>query len=143
MKTFRWALLALVLSSCATPGGESAREQVAAATDAWAAAFNDRDPARLAALYDADAILWGTAAKAMATTPAAIHEYFKILPKLPSARVTFGEQKIRVLGDVAVNTGYYTFTFPKTEWPSRYSMVFKYRDGKWLIVDHHSSRIPQ
>lgn len=143
MRTLIAVAVALWLSSCATTGGGNEKEEVAAATREWAAAFDSRDPARLTALYDAEAILWGTAAKTMAKGPAAIAEYFKVLPRLPSAKVTFSEQNIRVLGDVAINTGSYTFIFPKTEWPSRYSMVFKRRDGKWLIVDHHSSRIPQ
>jgi len=119
-----------------------AKDQVAAATAAWAAAFNSREPARVIALYGAEAILWGTTSKTIATTPAAVAEYFNDMPKFPNVRVAWGEQHIRVFGDLAVNTGYYTFTFPKGELPARYTLVFKYRDGKWLIVEHHSSRVP-
>ena len=36
---------------------DAARDQVAAATAAWAEAFNNRDASRLALLYDADAVL--------------------------------------------------------------------------------------
>jgi hypothetical protein len=60
--------------------------------------------------------------------------------------VTVGQQYIRVYGDVAINSGDYTFADvrdgnPVTT-PARFSMVFVNRDGKWLIVDHHSSRVP-
>jgi len=148
MRTFIGMFLIIVLSSCATHMGSEgssaagAKDQVAAATTAWAAAFNSREPVRVTALYGTDAILWGTTSKTIATTPAAVAEYFKDMPKTPNVRVVWGEQHIRVFGDLAINTGHYTFTFPKGELPARYTLVFKYRDGKWLIVDHHSSRVP-
>ena len=142
MKTLIGVLLALFLSSCATTGGGNAREEVAAATDAWATAFNSNQPARVTALYDADAVLWGTAAKTVATTPAAIADYFKVITKFPDLKVKFGDQNIRVHGDIAINTGYYTFAGPKAELPARYTLVFRQREGKWLIIEHHSSRVP-
>lgn len=146
MRVLFGVLLVTLLSSCATQigSGESAaaKDQVAAATAAWAAAFNSREPAQVTALYGTDAILWGTTSKTIATTPAAIGDYFKDMPKTPNVRVVWGEQHIRVFGDLAINSGSYTFTFPKGEIPARYTLVFKYRDGKWLIVEHHSSRVP-
>ena len=58
----------------------------------------------------------------------------------------FGDQLIRVYGNTAVNTGYYTFSFlkdGKTEsLPARYSFTFVKDGDKWLIVDHHSSAMP-
>jgi hypothetical protein len=97
-------------------------------------------------VYDSDAVFWGTTAKTVAANPAAVAEYFKDAPKSPNARVTFGEQHIRVYGDVAVNTGYYTFSNVRdgqpVSVPARFTMVFRNRDGKWLIVAHHSSRMP-
>jgi uncharacterized protein (TIGR02246 family) len=141
-------LLAALSSACATsPGsGTGASEQVAAATSAWRAAYDSRDPSRITALYDSDAVLWGTSAKKVAPTPAAIAEYFKDAGTRPNARVSFGEQNVRVYGDVAVNTGYYTFSDVRdgqsVQRPARYMLVFRNRDGKWLIVGHHSSLVP-
>jgi uncharacterized protein (TIGR02246 family) len=142
MRTLAVVAVVLWLSSCATPGGSDSRDQVAAATDAWAAAFNSNQPARVTALYDADAVLWGTTSKTIATTPAAIADYFKVITRFPELRVRFGDQNIRVHGDIAINTGYYTFAGPKAELPARYTLVFRRREGKWLIVEHHSSRVP-
>ena len=148
MRTFIGVMLITLLSSCAMhmgsvgPSAAGAKDQVAAATAAWAAAFNSREPARVTALYGADAILWGTTSKTIATTPAAVAEYFNDMPKFPNVRVVWGEQHIRIFGDLAVSTGNYTFTFPKGELPARYTLVFKYRDARWLIVEHHSSRVP-
>src|SRR5215212_1643238 len=91
-------LLAAFASACATnpSGAGGASEQVAAATLAWRAAYDSRDPSRITALYDSDAVLWGTAAKTIAPNPAAIAEYFKNAAARPDARVVFGEQNIRV-----------------------------------------------
>jgi len=140
-------LLTALASACATrPDGGGASEQVAAAALTWRAAYDSRDPSRITALYASDAVLWGTTAKTMASSPAAIAEYFKDAAARPSARVSFGEQNVRVYGDVAVNTGYYTFSGVRdgqpTQRPARYTLVFRKQDGKWLIVDHHSSYVP-
>jgi uncharacterized protein (TIGR02246 family) len=122
------------------------KEDVAAATQAWVAAYDSRDPARITALYDPEAVFWGTSAKTVSADPGAIAEYFKDAGKRPNARVTLGEQHIRVYGDVAVNTGDYTFSDVRdgqnVTTPARYTFVYRQRDGKWWIVDHHSSRVP-
>ncbi len=144
-------LFAAFLSSCASTSGSggadpAAKEQVAAAVAAWVAAYDSRDPARISAQYATDAVFWGTSSKTVRANPAAIAEYFKDAGKRPDARALIGEQHIRVYGDVAVATGYNTFSDvrdgKRTPNPARFSMVFHKRDGKWILVDHHSSRIP-
>jgi len=149
MRVLLAVLSVAFFSACATGagvGGTVGNDQVAAATAAWRAAYDSRDPARITAMYDSDAVFWGTTAKTVAANPAAVAEYFKDAPKSPNARVTFGEQHIRVYGDVAVNTGYYTFSNVRdgqpVSVPARFTMVFRNREGKWLIVAHHSSRVP-
>jgi uncharacterized protein (TIGR02246 family) len=149
MRVLGVALSVVFLSVCATGTGvlgTEGRDQVAAATAAWRAAYDSRDPARITAMYERDAVLWGTTAKTVAATPAAVAEYFKDAGTRPNARVAFGEQHIRVYGDVGVNTGYYTFSDVRDgqtlSLSARFTMVFRNRDGKWLIVAHHSSRMP-
>ena len=144
------ALLLALVSACSTTPSvspESFMQQVAAATDDWRAAYDSRDPKRITALYASDAVLWGTNLKAIAVTPAAVAEYFKDAPARPDARVIFGEQNIRVYGDLALNSGTYTFNGVRdgkpTTSPARFSFAFRNQEGKWLIVDHHSSRLPQ
>ena len=143
-------LLALLLSGCASgarSSGTTGTDQVSAATAAWRAAYDSRDPARIRAMYDSDAVLWGTTAKTVAATPASIADYFKDAAKRPNARVTFGEQHNRVYGDVGVSTGYYTFSDARdgqtVSRPARYTMVFRKRGGTWRIVSHHSSEVPK
>lgn len=149
MRVLSAIVLLVLLSACATSnvgGGAGDKNEVAAATAAWRIAYDSRDPVRITATYDSDAVLWGTTSKTVAVNPAAIADYFKDAGKRPDARVAFGEQHIRVYGDVAVNTGYYTFSNIRdgkpVSLPARFTMVFRNRDGKWLIVAHHSSRAP-
>ena len=123
------------------------KEDVAAATSKWAEAFSDDKPDRILALYDKEAVLWGTLSPKRRDTPELIRDYFvTAFAALPGHKVSFGDQLIRVYGDMAINTGYYTFSFtkngePKTL-PARYSFVFVKRSGRWMIVDHHSSAMP-
>jgi uncharacterized protein (TIGR02246 family) len=149
MRVLVVVLSVALLSACATGTsvrGTDGKDQVAAATAAWRAAYDSRDPVRITAMYESDAVLWGTTAKTVAANPAAVAEYFKDAGKRPNARVVFGEQHIRVFGDVGINTGYYTFSDVRdgqtVSVPARFTMAFRNRDGQWLIVAHHSSRVP-
>lgn len=143
-------LLSLGLVACGstvpTRSGDDVLAQVNAATAAWVAAYNTRDPARIVALYDRDAVLWGTAAPVIRKTPEGVADYFKNAGRRPNARVTIVEENVRVIGDGAVSSGAYTFSDvvdgKDTARPSRFSFVYRFRDGKWMIVHHHSSRMP-
>jgi uncharacterized protein (TIGR02246 family) len=126
-------------------------EDVAAAMNMWKdylAEGTSEDPGKVLSLYAEDGVLWGTLSSKRRDDPAAIHDYFVNAYKaLPNLSVTFEDPHIRVYGDTAVNTGYYTFSYEKdgqaTTLPARYSFTLVNRDGSWLIVDHHSSAMPQ
>ncbi len=140
-------LLLLVLSSTAPAAWASDKDDVAAATAKWAETFANDDPGPVLALYDQEAVLWGTLSPTRRDDPAAIRDYFvKAFAALPQHKVTFGDQLIRVYGNTAINTGYYTFSFVKDgqakTLPARYSFTYVKRDGNWMIVDHHSSAVP-
>ena len=81
MRTSLLSLLIVFVSACSTTtdtSPEASMRQVAAATDEWRAAYDSREPQRITAQYAADAVLWGTNLKSIATTPSAVAEYFKI-----------------------------------------------------------------
>ena len=65
-------------------------------------------------LYAKDAVLWGTLSPTVRSDPATLKAYFVgAFQALPKATVKFGDQLIRVYGNTAVNTGYYTFSYTK------------------------------
>src|SRR5713226_3456096 len=136
--------LLLLIGSVASAGP---KEDVAAATMKWAQTLGQNDPDKVVLLYAADGVLWGTLSPKVRADRAALRDYFvsafKILPDL---KVTFGEQLIRVYGNAAINTGYYTFGYLKDgqakTLPARYSFTYVNEGGAWMIVDHHSSAVP-
>ena len=150
----KYAVLVLVvlLSACATTrgGDDAAKDQVAAATRAWIDAMGSHDQERVLSLYDPGAVLWGTTSPTIRADPASIRQYFDFLRTAPPYyKGVLGEQHVRVYGDVAINSGTYTFIGPALDAagkpvsrPARFTFVYRNRDGRWLIVDHHSSAVP-
>ena len=124
------------------------KEDVAAATAKWGAALGQNDPDKVLPFYAKDAVLWGTISPTVRADPAALREYFvNAFKALPGLKVSFGEQLIRIYGDTAVNTGYYTFSFVRDgetrSLPARYSFTYVKMGNDWMIVDHHSSAMPK
>ena len=123
------------------------RESVAAAVEKWASVFAENNPDTILALYSKDAVLWGTLSPTVRSDPAALKAYFVgAFQALPKATVKFGDQLIRVYGDTAVNTGYYTFSYTKDgetkSIPARYSFTYVKDGNDCKIVDYHSSATP-
>jgi uncharacterized protein (TIGR02246 family) len=139
--------LSIVLLSFTLAASAGPKEDVASATLAWAQALGEDDPDKVLPLYTDDAVLWGTLSPTVRADRAAMRDYFVNAFKILSGlKVAFGDQLIRVYGDTAVNTGYYTFTFVKDGetkiFPARYSFTYVKKGENWLIVDHHSSAMP-
>ena len=144
----RTIMLAGATALVAMPASLQAAQVPSAALQAWVDAFNSRDPRRIVALYAQDAVFWGTTAKTIATTPESIWAYFRDGAQRPWTRVTVNVQHERTYGDTAIVSGAYTFAdvrdgVASNIRPARFTFVFR-RDGeRWLIVDHHSSRVPE
>jgi uncharacterized protein (TIGR02246 family) len=130
-----------------TTTDSAAKDQVVAATAAWVEAFNSRDAARIAALYDAEAVLTDAAEPQPRVGAGAIADYYKSAARRPTQRVALGERNVRLLGDTAIDSGTLTYFEMRdgnaTTTPGRYSLTYQKRGGKWLIVDHQSSPAPR
>jgi hypothetical protein len=151
MMQTRLAISAVVLLLSAGVSVQSARacstEAVAGAVDKWTTVLAENNPDTIVALYSKDAVLWGTLSPTVRSDPAALKAYFvAAFQALPKLTVKFGDQLIRVYGDTAVNTGYYTFSFTKDgetkSLPARYSLTYVKEGNDCKIVDHHSSAMP-
>jgi uncharacterized protein (TIGR02246 family) len=139
--------LAFTVISFSPTAAAEPKDEVAAATAAWARALGEDDPEKVLPLYASDAVLWGTITPKLRSDPAALRDYFVAAFKaLPGLKVTFGDQLIRVYGNTAVNTGYYTFSYVQNGeskiFPARYSFTYVKNGDRWMIVDHHSSAMP-
>jgi uncharacterized protein (TIGR02246 family) len=148
MRSMRTMLMTAALLLCAAPAGAGDADAVEAATAAWVDAFNAREPRRIAALYAPDAVFWGTVSPTLRTTPEAVEAYFAAsVARSPKLRIGVQEQQVRILGDTATNSGIYVTRNPRPDAEdlvsvSRFTFVYQRRDGGWVIVAHHSSRMP-
>ena len=128
---------------------DAPREIVAAMNqwiDAVTCGMSDA-PDRVLALYAPEAVLWATFSPHIRTTHEQIRDYFVHFTVLSNLKVTVIDPRIRIYGDVAINSGAYTFQYEKEgeihTVPGRYSLTYVRKPEGWLIVDHHSSLVPE
>ena len=123
-------------------------KQIAALFDGWNAALRTGDSEKVADRYAKDAVLLPTASPQIRTNRAEIVDYFDhfLLNKPKGTKI---RSVINVLdSNSAIDAGLYVFnlTDPKTgekkNVEARYTYEYEKRDGKWLIVNHHSSVLP-
>lgn len=121
--------------------------EIAVLFEVWNAALQTGSPELVASLYAPDGVLLPTVSNKVRTNRAEITDYFKHFLEL-HPRGVIKEQHIRVLGpDLALNAGIYTFDIVKDGKPdqvtARYDFLYKRVNGRWLIADHHSSKMPE
>jgi uncharacterized protein (TIGR02246 family) len=120
--------------------------EVQAATAKWIDAFNRKSTRDIVALYAKDAVFFGTTSPVLRDSPELVQDYFKALPTFGDATISIGDQRVQVFGDVAIHTGYYTRASMQggtlVRNPARFTFVYARRDGRWQIVNHHSSALP-
>lgn len=121
-------------------------ESVQQATHRWGNALSSGNPHHIASLYDKNAFLYATFTNNL-HGPDQITAYFTNLMKKKDLQVKFTEEHIRVFKDAAVNSGLYVFSFDDNgkivKVPARYTFVFDKEPQGWVIVDHHSSVLPE
>ncbi|MFF7767436.1 SgcJ/EcaC family oxidoreductase [Streptomyces massasporeus] len=124
--------------------------QVLGLFDRWNAALQTGDPDKVADLYAKDAVLLPTVSNQVRTDRAGIVDYFEhFLPNKPVG--TKVESVVNILDrDTVIDTGVYEFaltdhgTGEKSTVRARYTYAYeKQPNGNWLIVNHHSSKMPQ
>lgn len=131
-------------------GGQKPTEkQVAGLFDQWNRALQTGDPEKVADLYASDAVLLPTVSNKVRSDRAAIVDYFEhFLANKPAG--TKIETHVNILdNNSAIDTGVYEFaltdhkTGEKSTVKARYTYEYEKRDGEWLIVNHHSSKMPE
>lgn len=140
MRAIGQASVAIILTTTAALAGPA--EEANAVIDQWAAAYSANDVEALAKIYAPDAILLGTTSPIITERTEGIREYFKDMPRSGRKNVIRERRTIVLNDDAVVGTGFYDFFRPdQPDVPrqSRYTMVVAKRDGKWVIVHHHSS----
>ncbi len=81
-------------------------------------------------------------------TQADIKAYFVAFTSLKNIHATTEKLYTQLFNDVAINTGLYTFEYlddkgNKIDVPARFTFVYEKIGDKWLIINHHSSYLPE
>lgn len=126
-------------STCHVPS----KTQVAALFTRWNNALKTLDPDKVAQTYRKDALLLPTLSNRPRHNHPEIRDYFvSFLAKKPVGIIN--ESNIRTGCNMAIDGGIYTFKFADgSQVSGRYSYVYEYENGRWLISSHHSSAMPQ
>lgn len=137
--------------SAATPekAAKPSKKEVAALFGKWNATLRTGDPEKVADLYATDAVLLPTLSPEVRTDRAGIVDYMEhFLENKPRGEKV--KTVINVLdNNSAIDAGLYNFhvTDPETGEKriieARYTYEYEKRDGKWKIVNHHSSALPE
>jgi uncharacterized protein (TIGR02246 family) len=138
----------VVLSAISAPAFANEKEEVTEAFATWRTALSGGKAEPVVQLYEKDAILLATLNDKPLKTQEARTDYFKTLTAKPKLKATVTEENVRILDeDTAVISGLYTFSFEqdgkKVKVPARFSFVYEKENDKWMIVEHHSSKVPE
>jgi uncharacterized protein (TIGR02246 family) len=125
------------------------KKQIAALFDDWNAALQTGDSAKVADRYAKDAVLLPTVSNQVRTDRVEIVDYFNhFLENKPVGKKV--DTIVEILdSNTAIDTGVYEFTLTDHETgkkrvvEARYSYTYEKIDGEWLIVNHHSSGMPE
>jgi len=116
---------------------------------AWCNAVGEAkgDPKVVVKYYAPDASLLATLSpKILINTDGGLNDYFASFTKNTNIKCKTDKLITHVEGDVAYNVGLYTFTYDegknKKVVPARFTFVYKKYNNGWLIVHHHSSKLP-
>ncbi len=142
----------ILLTLVAWPSAARALDCVAVTEDAikelfveWNKAVQTGDPDTVVARYASDAVLLPTVENGPEIGPVAIKGYFvHFLADKPNGAIE-GPHNIRIGCNMALDAGLYTFSYGKPDkppTPARYTFVYEYKGGRWLIAHHHSSKRP-
>ena len=117
--------------------------QIAALFDRWNDSLRTLDADKVVANYAADGVLLPTVSNKPRTNPTEIHDYFvKFLKSAPQG--TIDQRIIKIGCNVAQDVGTYTFRFKDGKSVhARYTYVYEWQNGRWLIAHHHSSAMPE
>jgi uncharacterized protein (TIGR02246 family) len=119
------------------------QNEIAALFDEWNAAIQTGNPKNVAALYESNGILLPTLSNSVRHNHEEIEDYFvRFLANGPVGKIDEGN--VRTFGQIAINSGIYTFSFKDgTSVSARFTFVYRWNGERWMIVEHHSSQMPE
>lgn len=117
--------------------------KIASFFDDWNQALQTGDPKKITSLYDTEGILIPTLSNQVRHNHEEIEDYFAhFLVKSPRSQID--ESNIRIFNNIAIHSGIYTFTFKDDKsTQARFTYVYRWNGQCWMIIEHHSSTMPE
>jgi uncharacterized protein (TIGR02246 family) len=118
-------------------------QEVAALFERWNESLKTKDPRKVTENYSKSAVLLPTVSDKPRTDHGAIEDYFThFLAKSPVGKID--ERSIKIGCDTVQDMGLYTFQFEDGRTvQARYSFIYEFENGHWVISHHHSSMMPE
>ncbi len=109
----------------------------------WNSALQTGNPKNVVILYESDAILLPTISNIVRHNQDEREDYFiDFLALGPQGKID--ESNVRIFDQIAINSGVCTFTFNDGSIvQARFTFVYRWSGKRWLIIEHHSSRMPE
>jgi uncharacterized protein (TIGR02246 family) len=161
--------LTIGMTSCATTGTPQEKAQLLSSTSAaqaqidearqqFAEAYQRGDAAALSELFAPDGAFTGTISPVWREGRGAIREnWTRVFDRFPKSEIRFQDPVIRFYNTspegaitentVAIETGLFEMrmvdtTGQSSRTPGKYSLIRVWRNGRWEIVNYHTSPIP-
>ncbi len=120
------------------------RQEIAALFERWNNSLKSGDPKKVVANYAEQSILLPTVSNKPRLSQSAKEKYFRaFLKNKPTSTIDLSF--IELGGNIATDSGVYTFTYNTTGRiiRARYSFIYRWSGTEWLIACHHSSAMPE
>jgi uncharacterized protein (TIGR02246 family) len=119
------------------------KNEISSLFEEWNSALQTGDPKKVTALYEYNSILLPTVSNYVRHNHVEIEDYFiRFLTNNPVGKID--ESNIRIYGEIAINSGVYTFTLKDNSTiQARFTFVYRWNGERWMIIEHHSSKLPE
>lgn len=147
LKNLLLGTMVLASASFAKTAQSAASPSVESAIKNWEQAVESAKIDAIMKLYDKDAIMISTFAQAPLTKRKQIEEFYKKITANPDIKVDILESHPRQFEGMATNSGRYALSFTQegeeVTIPARFTFVYELKNDQWMIVEQHSSRMPE
>jgi len=119
------------------------KNEVLSLFEEWNNALKTGDAENVANLYAPDAILLPTMSNQIRHNHEEIKDYFvHFVANKPVGEIL--ESNIRDYGQLVINSGIYKFTFQDgSAVKARFTYAYIKVNDSWMIIEHHSSQMPE
>lgn len=141
------AVMLVATATFAKNAQSAATPPVAAALTEWKQAVESAKLEGIMKLYAKDAIMISTFAQNPLVKRSHIEDFYKKIIVNPDIKVDILESHPREFDGMATNSGRYELSYvqegEEVSIPARFTFVYQLKGGQWIIVEQHSSRMPE